>query len=76
VGDDLIRKAEYRLVSVETTDYGDGPACEKRVIGSFSRIPDGTHWEALPQSFKASLAEGTRPGAVFELTLQAKDAAQ
>lgn len=68
----IARQADYRMTIVETHDYGDGPACPKRVIATFARIPDGSHWEAMPATLRISVPEGTRPGQVFTLSLRAR----
>lgn len=69
-------EANYRLTKVTTEDYGDHPSAGKRYIGQLARIPDGSRWDALPQVFNIAVPEGTRPGAVFTMTLEARKADQ
>jgi hypothetical protein len=63
---------EYRCTIVTTRDYGDSPAAGKTTTATLARIPDGTHWQALPMTFEIAVPEGTRPGGIYEMTLKVK----
>ena len=63
---------EYRCTIITTRDYGDSPAAGKTTMATLAKIPDGTHWQALPTTFEIAVPEGTRPGAIYKLTLELK----
>jgi len=61
---------KYRCTIVTTRDYGDSPAAGKTTTATLAKIPDGTHWQAYPRIIEITVAEGTRPGAIYNLTLE------
>jgi len=64
-----IRTHKYRCTEVVTHDYGDGPAARCFALAQLAIIPDGSHWQSRPETLKISVPAGTRPGAIWALTL-------
>lgn len=60
----------YRLTSVTTVDYGDSPCAGKTVHGELAVIPDGSRWDDRPVVIRIALPEGTRPGAIYRVTIE------
>ena len=62
-------KAEYRLTVVTTKDYGSSV----RAYGLLARIPDGSRWDRLPLTIEVAVPEGTRPGAIFDVSITERE---
>ena len=60
----------YRMSSVRMDDYGDTSAAGQQWVGRLAVIPDGSHWQDRPATIDITVEPGTRPGAVFVITIE------
>jgi hypothetical protein len=64
------RSYQYRCTVVTTEDYGDTPATGQYAEATLSVIADGSFWRDRAATIKIGVPVGTRPGALFRVTIE------